>query len=349
MKVVASFRGILQESWGIHFVVVPGFGSDKGYLMSHGVAVIVPCYRTRSQILPLIASIGEEVDWIIVVDDACPEQTGQYVRENCSDSRVRILTNATNQGVGGAVLNGYSYAYDLGADILVKLDGDGQMNPRWIKYLIRPIEDGRADYTKGNRFFNIEGLRSMPRVRLLGNAILSFLEKISSGYWMIFDPTNGFTAISASTFALLPVEKISRRYFFESDMLFHLGTFRACVLDVPMEAYYGDERSNLKISLILHEFLSKHVANACKRIGYNYFLRDFSLASVELVVGIFFILFGTAFGAYRWFESIRSGITASTGTVMLSALPIILGVQLLISFLSFDIGATPSMAPVVCM
>jgi glycosyltransferase involved in cell wall biosynthesis len=312
--------------------------------MSHTVAVIIPCYCARSSILSLIASIGEEVSWIIVVDDACPEKTGQYVHENCLDRRIRILTNEKNQGVGGAVLNGYSYAYDLGAGILVKLDGDGQMDPRWIKYLIRPIQDGRADYTKGNRFFNIEGLRSMPRVRLIGNAILSFLAKISTGYWMIFDPTNGFTALSASTFALLPVKKISRRYFFESDMLFHLGTLRACVLDVPMNAIYADEKSNLRISHILHEFLYKHLANACKRIGYNYFLRDFSLASIELVVGIVFILFGTIFGAYRWFESIKSGITASTGTVMLAALPIILGVQLLISFLSFDIGATPSMA-----
>ncbi len=298
----------------------------------------------RSQILPLIHEIGPEVDSIIVVDDACPEESGRYVLENCSDRRVIVLRNDKNQGVGGAVLNGYAHALQLGADIIVKLDGDGQMDPHWIKWLIRPILDGRTDYAKGNRFFNVEGLRSMPKVRLLGNAVLSFFSKISSGYWAVFDPTNGYTAISASTLALLPLEKISRGYFFESDMLFQLGMVRACVVDVPMDAIYANEKSSLVISRVMYQFLRKHLANTCKRIGHNYFLRDFSLASIELIVGICFVLFGTMFGAYHWAESIRTGVTATTGTVMLAALPIILGVQLLLSFLAFDIGSTPNMA-----
>jgi dolichol-phosphate mannosyltransferase len=312
--------------------------------MGHSVAVVIPCYCVHSQILPLIQGIGPEVDWIIVVDDACPEESGRYVRENCSDHRVTVLQNETNQGVGGSVLNGYACALRLGADIVVKLDGDGQMDPRWIKYLVRPILDGRADYAKGNRFFNVAGLRSMPGVRLVGNAVLSFFSKISSGYWTLFDPTNGYTAISASTLALLPLEKISRRYFFESDMLFRLGIVRACVVDVPMDAIYAGEKSNLAITRIMCQFLLKHLTNTCKRITLNYFLRDFSLASIELVAGTCSVLFGTAFGAYKWVESIRTGITASTGTVMLAALPIILGVQFLLSFLAFDIGATPNMA-----
>ena len=311
---------------------------------SHSVVVVIPCYRVRAQILPLIATIGPEADWIIVVDDACPECSGEYVRENCSDPRVKVLHNQANLGVGGAVLQGYAHACDLGADILVKMDGDGQMDPLSIKSLIRPIVEGRADYTKGNRFFNVEGLRSMPKERLLGNAVLSFFSKISSGYWTIFDPNNGYTAISARVFGLLPWKKISSRYFFESDMLFRLGTVRACVVDVPMGAIYANEKSNLKISRVLYEFLYKHLENTFKRIVYNYFLRNFSLASIELVAGVCFVLFGGVFGAVHWLESIRTGITASTGTVMLAALPIILGAQLLLSFLAFDIGSAPTVA-----
>ncbi len=312
--------------------------------MGQSVAVVIPCYCVRSQILPVIRQIGTEVDRIIVVDDACPEESGRFVRENCFDPRVIVLKNDKNLGVGGAVLNGYSCALQLGADVIVKLDGDGQMDPCWIKYLIRPILEGRADYAKGNRFFKVAGLRSMPRVRLLGNAILSFFSKISSGYWAVFDPTNGYTAISASTFALLPIEEISPGYFFESDMLYQLGIVRASVVDVPMEAVYANEISHLVVSRIMCQFLYKHLTNTCKRIVYNYFLRDFSLASIELITGICFVLFGTTFGAYHWTESIRTGVTATTGTVMLAALPIILGVQLLLSFLACDIASTPNMA-----
>jgi dolichol-phosphate mannosyltransferase len=312
--------------------------------MRQSVAVVIPCYRVRLQILPLIEQIGAEVDWIIVVDDACPEESGKYVRENCHDHRVIVLNCEKNLGVGGAVLNGYTCALQLGVDIVVKLDGDGQMDPHWIKYLIGPIVNGRADYAKGNRFFNFDGLRSMPRTRLLGNAVLSFFSKISSGYWAVFDPTNGYTAISSPTLALLPLDKISPRYFFESDMLFQLGKVRACVADVPMDAVYRNEKSNLVISRVIHQFLYKHLTNLCKRIAYNYFLRDFSFASIELIVGMFFVVFGTSFGAYHWAESIRTGVTATTGTVMLAALPIMLGVQLLLSFLAFDVSSTPNMA-----
>jgi glycosyltransferase involved in cell wall biosynthesis len=310
--------------------------------MRKSLAVVIPCYRVRAQILPLLARIGTEVDYIIVVDDACPEDSGRYVRDNCTDKRVTVLMNAENQGVGGAVLNGYKHALQLGAYVVVKLDGDGQMDPRRIKHLVRPILDGQADYTKGNRFFSVDGLRSMPGVRLLGNAILSFFSKIASGYWTVFDSTNGYTAISAATLAMLPLDKICRGYFFESDMLYQLGIVRAFVLDVPMPAVYVDEKSSLVISRVIFQFLFKHFTNACKRIGYNYFLRDFSFASVELVAGLCMILFGTVFGAYHWLISIQTNVTASTGTVMLAALPIILGLQLLLSFVAFDIGSTPN-------
>jgi len=308
------------------------------------LAVVIPCYRVRAQILPLLASIGSEVDRIVVVDDCCPEQSGLHVEEGCSDPRVTVLKHTHNQGVGGAMVTGYRHVLQLGTGVVVKLDGDGQMDPRWIKHLVQPIQSGVADYAKGNRFFRIEGLRSMPRIRLIGNAVLSFLSKIGSGYWRIFDPTNGYTAISTETLSLLPLEKISRDYFFESDMLFQLGLVRACVVDVPMPAIYGDETSSLVISRLAFRFLSRHISNTLKRIGYNYFLRDFSLASVELVAGSLLTLFGVVFGGYHWRISIQTHMPATTGTVMLAALPVILGFQLLLSFVAYDIGATPNEA-----
>ena len=310
--------------------------------MNYKIAVVIPSYKVRNHLLDVLAKIGPEVSKIYVVDDCCPHGSGDFVTKNCLDPRVTVLMNSTNQGVGGAVLTGYQQAIQNDMDIIVKLDGDGQMDPALIPLFVEPLVKGDADYTKGNRFFDLESVRTMPKTRLLGNAVLSFMTKFSSGYWNIFDPTNGYTAIHANVANLLPMEKISRRYFFESDMLFRLNTLRAVVVDIPMEAQYGDEESNLKISKILFEFLFKHCRNFLKRIFYNYYLRDLSLASFELPISVFLILFGASFGFYNWVISTSSGIATSAGTVMLSALPILVGLQFLLAFVGYDIALTPS-------
>jgi dolichol-phosphate mannosyltransferase len=306
------------------------------------IAVVIPCHRVSRHILSLLGAIGREVRHIIVVDDCCPEKTGELVTALCRDPRVSVVTHAHNLGVGGAVITGYRYALELGARIVVKLDGDGQMDPSLIHRFAAPILQGQADYTKGNRFTNIEDVRAMPPARLFGNAMLSFFTKASSGYWTLFDPTNGYTAIHASVLERLPLDKIRPHYFFESDMLFRLGTVRACVMDIPMTAVYGDEQSGLRIGRVLASFLKGNLVNAAKRVSYNYFLRDFSIASVELVVGIASLAFGILFGLWGWALSFETGVPASTGTVMLAALPVIVGVQLLLSFLAFDIAAMPN-------
>lgn len=200
---------------------------------------------------------------------------------------------------------------------------------------------GEVDYTKGNRFYDLEEIRAMPRVRLFGNAVLSLMSKLSTGYWDLFDPTNGYTAIHADVARHLPFAKISKRYFFETDMLFRLNTLRAVVVDVPMSAKYGEEVSNLKISKIIGEFLFKHVRNLFKRIFYNYYLRDMSLASLELPLGLLLLMFGTGFGGYNWYESAHLNVVTPAGTVMLAALPILMGMQLVLAFLGNDIGSVP--------
>lgn len=308
------------------------------------VAVIIPAYKVKAHILGVLASIGPEVQMIFVVDDACPEQSGDLVRAHVTDPRVHVVQHEHNQGVGGAVMSGYTAAVRAGADILVKIDGDGQMDPTIIGAFVLPIARGHADYTKGNRFYSLENIHRMPAVRIFGNAVLSFMTKMSTGYWDLFDPTNGYTAIHRDAVQELPMHRISKRYFFETDMLFRLGTVRAKVIDVPMDAFYGDEVSNLKISKILGEFLGKHTRNFFKRIFYNYFLRGMSIASLELVFGLLVFFFGLTFGAYHWTASALRGVTTPTGTVMICALSILCGLQLLLAFLSFDFANVPRRA-----
>ena len=305
------------------------------------IVAVVPCYRETSQVLCVLKKFDETISHILVIDDACPDKTGDLVREQTNDPRIEIIVHDFNQGVGGATLTGYRRALQLEADIIVKVDGDGQMDPKMIGTIIRPIVTGQADYTKGNRFFRLEGLSDMPVSRLIGNLGLSFASKLSSGYWKIFDPTNGFTAIHAEVARILPLDLIDNSYFFESDMLYQLNVSRAVVADVPMEAVYGEETSNLRVSKVLLPFALKHARNFVRRIFYTYFLRDFSAATLELVLGISLLAFGFIFGSVKWYASIASGIPAATGVIILAALPFLLGSYLLISFLNFDMQNQP--------
>lgn len=305
------------------------------------LAVVIPCYRVVTHVCEVIAAIGPEVDAIFVVDDACPDRSGDHVEAQCGDPRVRVLRHEGNRGVGGAVMTGYRAALAAGAEVIVKVDGDGQMNPALIATIARPVIEGRADYAKGNRFHSIWNVRQMPRVRLFGNAALSFLTKLSSGYWSVFDPTNGFTAIHADALRRLELANVSERYFFESDMLINLGNIRAVVVDVPLEATYADEKSNLRIGRVFGSFLTKNLRELGKRILYNYYMRDFNLASAQLMLGTLMILFGVIFGGIYWYDSVVTGRTSTTGTVMLATLPIILGFQLILSFLGFDMVNEP--------
>lgn len=305
------------------------------------IAVLIPSYKVRNHILDVIRLIGPEVSKIYVIDDCCPDGSGDYVEEQCTDDRVTVLRNPVNLGVGGAIMTGYRAAIADEMDIIVKIDGDGQMDPSLIGDFVSPIMAGHADYTKGNRFFDLEKIAEMPKVRLFGNAVLSFMTKLSSGYWDLFDPTNGYTAIHSEVAKHLPLDKISQRYFFETDMLFRLNTLGAVVVDIPMDAKYEDEVSNLKVSKVIGEFLLKHTRNLGKRIFYNYYLRGMSLASIELPLGLTLLTMGSIFGISHWIDSLNTNIPTPAGTVMLSALPVIIGIQFLLAFLGHDIASVP--------
>lgn len=306
------------------------------------VAVVIPCYRVGPLVLDVISRIGPDVGWIYVVDDACPENTGDTVERLCDDARVEVIRHETNQGVGGATITGYRAALKTNAKIVVKLDGDGQMDPALIPNLVRTIQQGRSDYVKGNRFHRIRDVSTMPMVRLLGNAGLSFLTKLSSGYWQLFDPTNGFTAIHRDVLSQMDLESIAKRYFFESDVLYNLNQLRALVLEMPMQAVYGDQPSSLNPARMLGPFLSSNLRNFGRRLIYSYFIRNFSLASIELLLSVPLISFGLCYGFYNWFRALHSHTPAASGVVMAAALPLILGTQLLLSWLNFDVSNQPT-------
>lgn len=305
------------------------------------IAAVLPCYRVTGQILDVLDAMPAIVDRIYVVDDACPDGSGDLVERRCGDPRVRVLRHARNEGVGGATLTGYRAALADGARVVVRLDGDGQMDPRSIPRLVRPVLDGEADYAKGNRFFELEGLAAMPRLRLAGNSLLSFVCKLSSGYWNVFDPNNGFTAIHADVLRALPLHKLAHDWFFESDLLFRLGTLRAVVCDVPMPARYGDEESSLVVSRVILPFARGHLVNTAKRLFYNYYLRNFNIASLEVALAVPLLAFGTWVGVRAWAEGAARNVPATSGTVMLATLPVLVGIQLVLAFLSYDMQNVP--------
>lgn len=300
------------------------------------VAVVIPAYNVAKHVERVIKGMPEFVDDIIVVDDASLDRTAE-VLDGVEDSRVTVLRHAVNQGVGGAMVTGYKFALGRGAAVVVKMDGDGQMDPWYLAELLDAIlVDGYA-YAKGNRFLNGEELSRMPKIRLIGNFLLTFFTKLTSGYWNVFDPQNGFVGIGAGVLRKLPLDRLARRYFFENDMLIHLNVLRAKVKDVAIPARYGEERSSMRLSYVLATFPVYLMRRFCYRIYQRYVLRDFSPVAVFWVFGTLLLGWGAGFGAYTWIKSSWSGHVASTGTVMLSALPLILGFQLTLQAILIEI------------
>lgn len=304
------------------------------------ISVVIPAYKVKKHIQEVITTLPKFVTNIIVIDDKCPQNSGEYVL-SLHLEKVTVIFHERNQGVGGAVLSGYKKAVELGADIVVKIDGDGQMDPNFMKSLIQPIIDGFADYTKGNRFKDFKALKSMPKVRLFGNSVLSFLVKMASGYWNVMDPTNGYTAIHKRTLEGINFDNLSKRYFFESDMLIHLNIENMVVKDIAIPAKYGDEESSLSVKKVLYYFPIKILQGLAKRVFYKYYIYDFNMASIYIFLGLPMVLFGGFFGIVKWTQAIADGIETSTGTVMLSVLPIILGVQFLLQAIQIDMNNMP--------
>ena len=304
------------------------------------IFVVMPAYNEAAQIGGVIGRIPAMVERIIVVNDNSSDDTAEAAK-GAGDGRVEVITNSENLGVGGATMAGYSQGGREGADIVVKIDGDGQMDPEAISKLVKPIIGGAADYTKGFRFHDRKTLETMPKVRLFGNLGLSYLVKMASGYWSIFDPTNGFTAIHRGTLELLELENISRDYFFETDMLCNLYRAGAVIKDVLIPVHYGDEASNLSPAKTLCQFPVKLFKAYVQRIIWNYYVKDFSTFSVLNLFGWLLFMFGVIFGAVVWFQNAYRGVVTTTGTVMVSVVPLFLGFQMILQALILDINNVP--------
>jgi len=304
------------------------------------VFVAMPAFNEAVHIANVIRHVPDLVDKIIVVDDHSSDGTAQ-VALDVGDSRLELIRNPKNLGVGGATIAAYRLALADNADVVVKLDADGQMAPQAISELIKPIIEGKADYTKGFRFHDRETLRKMPKVRLIGNIGLSYLVKMASGYWNIFDPINGFTAIHRDTLQLIDLGKISQDYFFETDMLCSLYRVRALVKDVLLPTHYGDEVSELSLLKTLVQFPGRLFRAYVQRIIWHYYIRDFSTFSLLFFIGWLLMLFGIGFGAAKWYLSAVRGVITSTGTVMISVVPLVLGFQMVLQAVLLDVHNVP--------
>ncbi len=311
-------------------------------LAQYQIAAVVPAYRVEREIEAVLCSLPSYLKHVIVVDDASPDRTAELVRRLAqSDSRIMLVRHECNQGVGGAMVSGFRKALELGAQIVVKIDGDGQMDIARLPDLLEPLVLGKADYTKGNRFRDFAALRQMPLSRRIGNMGLAFLSKAATGYWSLFDPTNGFLAIRAETLAQLPLDRIDRTYFFETSMLANLYLLGAVVQDIAMPARYRGELSSLLIHRVLFEFPPKLLATLVRRAVLKNFIYDFSMITVYLLTGLPLLLFGVIFGTVKWIHYARIDVPAPTGTVILPTLCVLLGIQLLLSAAESDLRSVP--------
>lgn len=304
------------------------------------VHVIIPAFNEQPFIAAVVRVMPAFVDKIIVVDDCSTDDT-YGTAGSISEPRLIVLKTERNCGVGGAMKLGYAKGLELGADILVKVDGDGQMSPDHLPALLDPIVAGEYDYTKGNRFLHSQAIRQMPAARIIGNILLTFLTKAASGYWHVFDPQNGYTAIQADALQSISQDAVDSRFFFENDMLVQLNIQNFRVRDIAIPARYGEEISHLRISKILLTFPPLLARRLSYRIVQKYVLRDFSPIALFLLLGLPLFAWGVIFGLYLWVESMVTGQASPTGSIMLSLVPIVLGFQLILQAIVLDIQATP--------
>lgn len=302
--------------------------------------MVAPCRNEAAHIAGVIRTMPHFVDHIIVVDDCSTDNTASFA-EKCGEPRVVVLRTGSNMGVGAATILGYEKGLELGSDVLVKMDGDGQMAPEYLPDLLDAIVEKNFDYAKGNRFLAGESLAFMPKHRLLGNVALTFMTKLASGYWHVFDPQNGYTAIRSRSLRMLNLSKVHKRFFFENDMLVALNFHSSRVADVAIPSRYGNEVSDLNPVKIGMTFPILLFQRFVRRIYQRYVLRDFSPVALFLMMGLALFGWGFGFGVYLWIETGLTGRSTPTGTIMLALLPLILGFQLLLQAIVLDIQNTP--------
>ena len=299
------------------------------------VAVVVPAHNEERLIGRVITTMPSFVDHIIVVDDASSDDTGRAAKA-VGDPRTEVITLVDNQGNGGAIINGHERSLALEADVSVVMDGDAQMDPDYLGSLLDPLAAGDVQFTKANRFHGMGSFDGMPRHRVFGNIVFSFLTKAASGYWNLFDPQNGYTALHRSALERLPLSRIGRGYEFQNDLLIHLNILRVPARDVPIPAVYGDEISGLRLHTAVPRILRQLYRGFWQRIWWKYVLQSFSAVALMLFGGLSLIAVGAGIGAVVLVGTLGAP-AASAGTVLLSAAPLLSGFHMLLFAMLLDI------------
>ncbi len=307
------------------------------------IAIVIPYYKASKEIISVITKIPDYINTVIIVDDQSPDplpikKIKAHLNQNTT---CHFLTNEKNLGVGGATKNGFQYAIDHGIDIVIKIDADDQMDLKYIPDLMQPLVSKKALVAKGNRFKDIKALQKMPLTRKIGNLMLSFLVKIATGYWHNFDPTNGFIAINTEILKKIEFSKLANRYYFETSLLSEFYFHNTTISDIAMPAIYGDEKSNMNLSKMLFVFSGNLCKTFIKRIAKTYFLYDFNIGSIYIVFGFPLFLFGIGFGIFNWIHYGSQDLFTPTGTIMIITLSIILGFQLILQAIQYDIFNAP--------
>lgn len=301
----------------------------------HTVAVVVPAHNEERLIGAVIKTMPEFVDRLIIVDDASTDRTSDAVVA-AADARVELIRLERNMGVGGATVTGHRQVLTGEADIVALMDGDAQMDPDYLGHLLDPIVDGVAQFTKANRFFGPGTFQGMPRHRIVGNIALSFLTKAASGYWNLFDPQNGYTAMHRRALERLPLDRVAQGYDYENDILIQLNILRVPARDVPVPAMYGDEVSGMRLSSVGPRIIARLWRGFWHRMWWKYVLQSFSAVALFFFSGLFAVTVGLAFGIYAVIDSLGPP-SATPGTVLLAVAPTLTGVHLLIMSMWLDI------------
>jgi glycosyltransferase involved in cell wall biosynthesis len=299
------------------------------------VGVVVPAFDEEALIAATLGGIPPLVDRIIVVDDGSTDRTAECARE-MRDPRVEVLTHERRSGVGAAILTGYRHALEDGVDVVAVMNGDNQMDPEDLPTLVEPVARGELDYAKANRLFTGQAFQLIPKTRFFGNAILSMLTKIASGYWHVADSQSGYTVVSREMLARLDLDRVYTQYGFPNDMLVHLNVWNARVRDFPSRPIYGvGERSNIRYRHVVPRIAWLLLKGFFWRLWEKYVKRDFHPLVFFYVMGFVATVAGVLLGlvvvGYR-----IVGYSIPISTVVLVALLVISGLQFTLFAMWFD-------------
>ena len=301
------------------------------------VAIIIPAYNEEKLIGKVLQTMPAFIDHIVAVDDASCDRTGEVVKDyQKEESRIIYLRHERNEGVGGAIVTGYKWARDNQIDITVVMAGDAQMDPQDLPKLLDPVVVGEVDYSKGNRLFTGKAWKVIPKIRYLGNAILSFLTKIASGYWHVADSQSGYGAVSLKVLKAIDLDSIYKRYGMPNDLLVRLNIYHFRVKDVPVNPIYGiGERSGLKIYKVVFTLTFLLMKLFLWRLKEKYIIRDFHPLVLFYLMGFVLTPIGVVFGCYLLFFRLLVGPVAAT-SALFAAFFAISGLQSLFFAMWFD-------------